>query len=138
MTSFDCISLVTDTSGEALLDGTPLSIAIRQIAAYRPEAILTNCASPAASVMAVQILAEESKLAEAAWGVGSYPNSSAPDPVEGWARVSTVTDEAFDRSIAEMLRAGAGYVGSCCGTGPETTERIVRMVRALAGETGSS
>lgn len=126
------ISLVTDRSGIRLLDGTALREAVGRLRQTGPAGILLNCASPAATLRGVTILAEESRRESEGWIYGGYPNSGDPDPQLGWERVRRVSDEDFDRTIHALLERGSRLVGSCCGTTPATTARIRQILDRAA------
>jgi len=55
------------------------------------------------------------------------PNAGLPTMVEGHA-VYNATPEEFAGRIAELLKAGASFLGGCCGTRPEFIEAIRRQL----------
>lgn len=126
------VSLVTDRTGTRLLDGTDLWLAVNRLMRYEPEAILTNCASPQATLESVRTLSDMLTNAGVEIGFGGYPNSGDPDPVLGWECVRDVEPAEFDDVIRQILDTGARYVGSCCGTTPAETARIAGLVAQTA------
>lgn len=125
------LSFVTDRSGTTLLDGTDLQTAVSEVDrlhAKQIQGILVNCASPSATRRGVELIAEAYRQREGDWEFGGYPNSSDPDPIHGWDRVRTVPPDEFDREVIAILAAGARFIGSCCGTTPETIRRIRKIL----------
>jgi methionine synthase I (cobalamin-dependent) len=57
------------------------------------------------------------------------PNAGLPSVIEGRVHYSESPEE-FAASAAELLGAGASFVGGCCGTSPE-------FIRALAKRAGA-
>jgi len=55
------------------------------------------------------------------------PNAGLPTMVEGRAVYSTAPEE-FAGQVPELLRAGASFVGGCCGTRPEFIAAIRRQL----------
>jgi methionine synthase I (cobalamin-dependent) len=55
-------------------------------------------------------------------------NAGLPKTVEGQTRYTTTPAE-FAGYIPELLKAGASFVGGCCGTSPEFIQAVVRAVR---------
>ncbi len=56
------------------------------------------------------------------------PNAGLPTIVEGRARYN-VSPEGFAGAVPELLRLGAGFVGGCCGTGPEFIASAARVLK---------
>jgi 5-methyltetrahydrofolate--homocysteine methyltransferase len=54
------------------------------------------------------------------------PNAGLPEFVEG-APVYRTTPEEFAARAVELLRAGASFVGGCCGTSPAFIQALVRQ-----------
>ena len=125
------VSMVVDRSGEHLLDGTDLAVAVDALDRLDSgllRGILLNCASPAATRRGVETIAGMHRQKRGTWEFGGYPNSGDPDPVLGWDQVRTVPPGEFDREIERMLDLGARFIGGCCGTTPVTTARIRRLL----------
>ncbi len=114
-------SLVLDASGD-LLDGTPLPEAIqamRDLGDARPDALLVNCCPIGAVTRAAPIIAENWY---GPWG--AYANIGTADPVMGWEQGRDVSVEEYVEAAREWVAAGAGIVGSCCGTTPTQTAAL--------------
>jgi len=56
------------------------------------------------------------------------PNAGLPEIVDGKV-VYQMTPEAFAAFVPAMIQAGAGFIGGCCGTGPEFIWAIVETLR---------
>jgi 5-methyltetrahydrofolate--homocysteine methyltransferase len=54
------------------------------------------------------------------------PNAGLPEWVDGHPIYRT-TPEAFAADATAIVRAGADFIGGCCGTGPE----FIRALRQL-------
>ena len=48
-----------------------------------------------------------------------------PDGTAGYSQ----TPEEFARSVPDIIRAGAGLIGGCCGTTPATIRAVSRIIR---------
>jgi methionine synthase I (cobalamin-dependent) len=57
------------------------------------------------------------------------PNAGVPVVKEGRA-VYALTPEAFARSLIPLARAGATFVGGCCGTSPEFVRALTKLAEA--------
>jgi 5-methyltetrahydrofolate--homocysteine methyltransferase len=55
------------------------------------------------------------------------PNAGLPEMVDGVARYKT-TPEEFAKSAAELIAAGATFLGGCCGTSPEFIRELARVM----------
>jgi 5-methyltetrahydrofolate--homocysteine methyltransferase len=61
------------------------------------------------------------------------PSAGLPEMVDGTA-VYRMTPPEFARCVPELVKAGAQYVGGCCGTGPEFIRAVRRILTGLAGK----
>lgn len=55
------------------------------------------------------------------------PNAGLPELLDG-RTVFRVAPETFAARVPELLRAGAAFVGGCCGTGPEFIRAMARLL----------
>jgi S-methylmethionine-dependent homocysteine/selenocysteine methylase len=122
-------SLVTNSTGDAVLSGEPLGEAVVRLHRYHPLAILTNCSSPRAVLRATEIIHEVKEELHAAWEFGGYANSGEPDPIVGWNAVKTVPVDEFCSAADRMRNLGATVIGSCCGTTPEYTRALSKVMK---------
>lgn len=114
-------------SGEPvrLMSGEPLAEAARRVALGRPDALFVNCASPEVIAAALPVLREASSLP-----VGAYANVGQVDDEVGWSPSGNVGGEGYAEHAREWLALGAQIVGGCCGTHPEHTAALRRLVDA--------
>lgn len=59
------------------------------------------------------------------------PNAGLPVIVDGRPHYNTTPDE-FARRTPDLIKAGAGFVGGCCGTQPEFIAAISRCLRTTS------
>jgi S-methylmethionine-dependent homocysteine/selenocysteine methylase len=128
------VSVVTHNDGERILSGEPLHEAIEQLHRLGPLAILANCSSPRSVLRSVEIMNDMHSRLNASWRFGGYANSGEPDPVVGWSAVQTVPVDAFTSAAQRMIEQGATVIGSCCGTTPEYTKELRRLIERQAVE----
>ena len=57
----------------------------------------------------------------------AYGNVGYPDDVKGWINTDAVDPDIHASYVQKWLSAGASIVGSCCGTGPDTTAAIKKL-----------
>ncbi len=60
-------------------------------------------------------------------------NAGLPELIDGQT-VYTMTPECFAGYVPALVRAGARFIGGCCGTGPE----FIASIRRVLGEQGRS
>jgi len=58
------------------------------------------------------------------------PNAGLPELVHG-ETVYRMTPDAFAKEVEQLIRAGAGIVGGCCGTTPEHIRALVERTKGL-------
>jgi homocysteine S-methyltransferase len=124
------MSFVARRTG-ALLDGTPLDVAIATIddrVDPAPVGYMLNCVHP-------RVLASALAARPAATGriIGLQANTSArePEELDGAAELETAEPEPFARELAEVTRTfGLRVVGGCCGTGEEHIDALARLLAA--------
>ena len=105
--------LVTVDEQGRCLDGTPLDEAARRLEAGGARALGANCSSgPATVLQAIEKLREATSLSLAA-----MPNAGLPRDVDG-RHIYLSSPEYMASFARKALRAGAQWVGGCCGTTP--------------------
>ena len=120
------ISFVTDGKGR-LLSGEPLEEAAARLAALEPDAIGVNC------VPTARVLFELDRLKSAAGGTPliAYGNLGRPQDEKGWACSEGLPPESYAEEAARWLAMGARIVGGCCGTTPDHTRAVRRVVDGM-------
>ena len=117
------ISLTIGKDGH-LLSGETLEEAATTLSRLGPSALLLNCFSPTLSVDALKTLIEVTSLP-----TGLYVNGlGQPDDGQGWRFSGEEKIEEYVSYAQEWLRLGAKIIGGCCGTTPEYTARLRRLI----------
>lgn len=122
------VSLVFDSGKERdrTMMGTTPEQAARMLAEAGADVIGANCGLGAAQMLPIcRRLRAASDLP-----IWMKPNAGMPELVDGRAVYRTTPDE-FAAHGAELVRAGANFVGGCCGTTPEMIRALVGAVAAL-------
>ena len=128
------VVLVTVDENSNTLDGTSAEDAARRLTATGVDALGVNCSSgPQVVLAAIQRMRSATELPLVA-----MPNAGLPRMVEG--RNIYLTSPEYMASFArKVVRAGASWVGGCCGTTPAHIRAIRSALRAMgAQETGES
>jgi S-methylmethionine-dependent homocysteine/selenocysteine methylase len=99
-------------AGARLLSGEPLALALDAVAPLEPVAVGVNCLPPSAVEDCLEI------LAAAGIPFGVYANLGAPGAEPGAARSDACSPDEYAAHAQVWLRAGARFVGGCCGTTP--------------------
>ena len=117
------VSLVTDGKGR-LLSGEPIEEAAARLLELEPDAIGINC------VPAARVLFELDRLKGAAAGVPliAYGNLGVPEDEKGWRFSDELAPEPYAEEARRWIDLGARVVGGCCGTTPEHTRAVRRMI----------
>ena len=109
-----------------LLSGETLAIAVERVSHLGPAAIFVNCAAPAVITAALRELRELTTLP-----IGAYANIGHVDRDVGWAPDEDVTGDRYAQVARGWIDLGARVVGGCCGTHPEHTAALRRLVDSL-------
>jgi homocysteine S-methyltransferase len=126
------IAMVTVDPEGNCLDGTTPEDAARLLESWGADAIGCNCSEgPAIVLSTIERMRHVTRLPLAA-----MPNAGAPKAVDG--RHIYLTSPEYMASFArKFVKAGARFVGGCCGTTPQHTRAMRGALRALeAQETG--
>ncbi|MDE1162528.1 MAG: bifunctional homocysteine S-methyltransferase/methylenetetrahydrofolate reductase [Acidobacteriaceae bacterium] len=131
------VVLVTVDEQVKMLDGTPAEDAAKALVAAGASAVGANCSSgPQVVLEAVQRMHAVVNVP-----VVAMPNAGLPREVEG--RNIYLTSPEYMASFArKFVRAGASWVGGCCGTTPTHIRSMRSALRAMdaqaSGEAGLS
>jgi methionine synthase I (cobalamin-dependent)/5,10-methylenetetrahydrofolate reductase len=116
------------------LDGTSPESAAQRIAAIGAVAIGCNCSMGPATVLT----AVERMRAATTLPIVAMPNAGMPRNVEG-RNIYLTSPEYMGSFARKFVRAGANWVGGCCGTTPSHIRAMRSALRAMdaqdAGET---
>lgn len=127
------VMMTVDEHGNCL-DGNSPEVAARRLTAIGADAIGCNCSvGPATVLTVIERMRSASTLPLVA-----MPNAGMPRQVEG--RNIYLTSPEYMASFArKFIRAGASWVGGCCGTTPEHIRAMRGALRAMdAQESGES
>jgi S-methylmethionine-dependent homocysteine/selenocysteine methylase len=109
-----------------LLSGETLNDAVARVSPLGPAVIFVNCAAPPVISAALRELRQLTALP-----IGAYANVGHVDDERGWSPDGGVTSERYAEHAAEWIALGARVVGGCCGTHPEHTAALRRLVDTL-------
>jgi S-methylmethionine-dependent homocysteine/selenocysteine methylase len=109
-----------------LLSGETLHDTVARVSPLAPAAIFVNCAAPLVITAALRELRELT-----AFPIGAYANVGHLDDERGWSPDGHITDERYAEHAAEWIALGARVVGGCCGTHPEHTAALRRLIDTL-------
>lgn len=125
------VMVTVDEDGNCL-DGTSPEVAAERLTAVGADAIGCNCSSGPATVLTVIERMHEAT----ALPLLAMPNAGMPRNVEG--RNIYLTSPEYMASFArKAVRAGASWVGGCCGTTPAHIRAMRGALRAMdAQESG--
>jgi hypothetical protein len=126
------VMMTVDEDGNCL-DGASAETAAKKLTEWGANAIGCNCsAGPATVLSVIERMRKVTSLPLAA-----MPNAGIPRAVEG--RTLYLTSPEYMASFTrKLVKAGATFVGGCCGTTPSYTRAMKSALRALgAMETGA-
>jgi S-methylmethionine-dependent homocysteine/selenocysteine methylase len=123
------LSLVTDGEGK-LLSGETIADAARALAPLGPDVIGINCV-PAARLGGDLALLQE---ASPDLALSAYGNLGRPADDKGWKFTEELSPEAYEELARGWLATGARIVGGCCGTTPEHTRALRKLLDAAESE----
>jgi S-methylmethionine-dependent homocysteine/selenocysteine methylase len=109
-----------------LLSGETLTDAVVRVSPLGPTAVFVNCAAPPVITAALRELRELTTLP-----TGAYANVGHVDEERGWSPAGGITGERYAEHASEWLALGARVVGGCCGTHPEHTAALRRLIDTL-------
>ena len=107
--------------------GTEAVVAGRRLEALGADVVGLNCSvGPAAMLDAVEALADVLEVP-----LSALPNAGLPRTV-GDRKMYLASPEYMARYGRRFVDAGVRFVGGCCGTTPEHTRVMARMIEGLA------
>ncbi len=122
------VSLVFDSgrNHDRTMMGTTPEQAAETLAGAGADVVGANCGLGAEQMLPIcQRLKAATDLP-----IWMKPNAGMPELVDGCAVYKTTPDE-FAANAAELVKAGASFIGGCCGSSPEMIRALVARVRAL-------
>ncbi len=126
------VMMTVDEEGNCL-DGSSAETAAKKLTKWGVNAVGCNCSAGPATVLSV---IERMRLVTSL-PLAAMPNAGIPRAVEG--RTIYLTSPEYMASFTrKLVKAGATFVGGCCGTTPSYTRAMKSSLRALdAMETGA-
>ena len=123
------LTLITVDEEANCLDGSSPEIAAARLSAWGADAIGVNCSTgPATVLTALEKLAAASSVPLVA-----MPNAGMPRAVDG--RNIYLTSPEYMASFArKFLKAGAQFIGGCCGTTPNHIRAMKSALRAVEAQ----
>jgi methionine synthase I (cobalamin-dependent)/5,10-methylenetetrahydrofolate reductase len=119
------VMLTVDDKGNSL-DGTPAEEAARLLEQWGADAIGCNCSSgPQVVLDVIERMRAVTKLPLAA-----MPNAGIPREVDG-RHIYMTTPEFMAGFARKAVKAGANFLGGCCGTTPAHIRAMRHALRAL-------
>jgi methionine synthase I (cobalamin-dependent)/5,10-methylenetetrahydrofolate reductase len=119
------------------LDGSSPEFAAQRMEAIGADAVGCNCSMGPATVLTVV----ERMRTATTLPIVAMPNAGMPRNVEG-RNIYLTSPEYMGSFARKFVRAGASWVGGCCGTTPAHTRAMRSALRAMvaqdAGETASA
>jgi homocysteine S-methyltransferase len=107
--------------------GTSVETAAQTITDWGADVVGLNCSvGPAAMLDAIERMVQVTDLP-----ISALPNAGLPRDV-GNRKIYLAAPEYMARYARRMVDAGVSFVGGCCGTTPEHTEKIVEFVAAAS------
>ena len=126
------VMMTVDEEGNCL-DGASAETAAVKLEEWGANAVGCNCSAGPATVLSVI----ERMRVVTSLPLAAMPNAGIPRAVEG--RTIYLTSPEYMASFTrKLVKAGATFVGGCCGTTPSYTRAMKSALRALdAMETGA-
>lgn len=119
------VTTVYDEQGKLMTGADPAAV-IAMVEGLGVDALGMNCSlGPAQMLPLAPVLVKESSLP-----VIVNPNAGLPRSENG-KTVFDVDAERFSNIMVDIVRAGVGIVGGCCGTTPDYMRKLVEKTRDL-------
>jgi methionine synthase I (cobalamin-dependent)/5,10-methylenetetrahydrofolate reductase len=123
------VVLMTVGEDANCLDGVTPEVAAQRLTAIGADAVGCNCSTGPSTVLSVI----ERMRAATTLPLVAMPNAGMPRNVEG--RAIYLTSPEYMASFArKYIRAGASWVGGCCGTTPEHIRAMRGALRAMEAQ----
>jgi len=106
-----------------LMSGESLAAAVEALRPFPVTMIFANCAAPPVISSALAQLRDLTEVP-----IGGYANVGQVDENVGWNPAGALRGGAYAEAAAEWLDLGARVIGGCCGTHPEHTRALRRLL----------
>ncbi|HZY72290.1 MAG TPA: bifunctional homocysteine S-methyltransferase/methylenetetrahydrofolate reductase [Edaphobacter sp.] len=119
------VMMTVDEEGNCL-DGASAETAAKKLTSWGADAVGCNCSAGPATVLSVI----ERMRPVTSLPLAAMPNAGVPRAVEG--RTLYLTSPEYMASFTrKLVKAGASFVGGCCGTTPSYTRAMKSSLRAM-------
>jgi len=127
------IVMVTVDEDGNCLDGAPPETAAAKLTEWGADAVGCNCsAGPATVLSVIECMRKATQLPLAA-----MPNAGMPRAVDG-RNIYLCSPEYMASFARKLVKAGATFVGGCCGTTPSHTRAMRSALRAIDAQATSA
>jgi methionine synthase I (cobalamin-dependent)/5,10-methylenetetrahydrofolate reductase len=126
------VMVTVDDDGNCL-DGSSPEHAATMLTELGADAIGCNCSTGPATVLT----AIEAMRAATSLPLAAMPNAGMPRAVEG-RNIYLCSPEYMASFARKAIKAGAQYVGGCCGTTPNHIRAMKSAIRAIDAQTRAS
>jgi homocysteine S-methyltransferase len=123
------IVMVTVDEDGNCLDGASAETAAARLTEWGADAVGCNCSVGPATVLSVV----ERMRTATYLPLAAMPNAGMPREVEG-RNIYMASPEFMASYARKFLKAGASFVGGCCGTTPSHTRAMKSAIRAVAAQ----
>ena len=123
------VALFTVDEEANCLDGTSPEIAAQRMTAIGADAVGCNCSTGPATVLT----GVERMRAVTTLPIVAMPNAGMPRNVEG-RNIYLTSPEYMGSFARKFVRAGASWVGGCCGTTPAHIRAMRSALRAMEAQ----
>lgn len=106
-----------------LMDPQTLAAAALAAAARGASAVLVNCVPATQTLRYIRALSDSGLTVP----FGAYANAGHPTEGLGWSPSGDGASRYAELAV-QWVAAGATIIGSCCGTGPETTAALAQAL----------
>jgi methionine synthase / methylenetetrahydrofolate reductase(NADPH) len=127
-----CVMVTVDDDANCL-DGSSPAQAATLLAEYGADAIGCNCSTGTATVLT----AIEAMRAVTDLPIVAMPNAGMPRAVEG-RNIYLCSPEYMASFARKAIKAGAQFIGGCCGTTPNHIRAMKSAIRAIDAQTRAS
>lgn len=126
------VVMVTVDEDANCLDGASAETAAGRIASWGVDGLGCNCSvGPATVLTAIERMAAVTNLP-----LMAMPNAGMPRSVEG-RNIYLCSPEYMASFARKFLKAGAQFVGGCCGTTPQHIRAMKSAIRAVGAQAAS-
>ncbi|MDQ2651575.1 MAG: homocysteine S-methyltransferase family protein [Chloroflexota bacterium] len=120
---FVCEPAADAGSAARLMSGESLAEAVKALRPFPVTMIFANCAAPGVISSALWQLRNLTDIP-----MGGYANVGQVDDDVGWNPAGVLRGGAYAEAAAQWLDLGARVIGGCCGTHPEHTLALRRLI----------